>query len=52
MTGYTPGMKLRNSAKGVVVHEGRVLLTRCVDHTGDWYCCPAARRARLGLPGA
>ena len=40
VTGYTPGMKLRNSAKGVVVHEGRVLLTRCVDHTGDWYCCP------------
>ena len=34
------GVKLRNSAKGVVVHEGRVLLTRCVDHSGDWYCCP------------
>ncbi|MCB9893904.1 MAG: NUDIX domain-containing protein [Planctomycetes bacterium] len=33
-------MKLRNSAKGVVIHEGRVLLTRCVDDTGDWYCCP------------
>ena len=33
-------MKLRNSAKAVLVHEGRVLLTRCVDHSGDWYCCP------------
>lgn len=33
-------MKLRNSAKGVVVHDGRVLLTRCVDATGEWYCCP------------
>lgn len=33
-------VKLRNSAKGVIVHEGRVLLTRCVDQTGDWYCCP------------
>lgn len=33
-------VKLRNSAKGVIVHEGRVLLTRCVDQTGNWYCCP------------
>lgn len=33
-------MKLRNSAKAVVVHEGRVLLTRCRDHRGEWYCFP------------
>ena len=23
-----------------MIHDGRVLLTRCVDATGDWYCCP------------
>lgn len=33
-------MRLRNSAKGVIVQDGRVLLTRCVDHTGEWHCCP------------
>jgi ADP-ribose pyrophosphatase YjhB (NUDIX family) len=33
-------MKLRTSAKAVILHEGRVLLTRCVDATGEWYCCP------------
>lgn len=57
-------MKLRNSAKAVVVHDGRVLLTRCVDHTGEWYCFPgggqepgetladAARRECLEETGA
>jgi len=33
-------VKLRNSAKGVIVHDGRVLLTRCVDYSGEWHCCP------------
>jgi ADP-ribose pyrophosphatase YjhB (NUDIX family) len=33
-------MKLRTSAKAVILHEGRVLLTRCVDDRGEWYCCP------------
>jgi 8-oxo-dGTP diphosphatase len=33
-------MKIRNSAKCVVIERGRVLLTRCVDDRGEWFCCP------------
>jgi 8-oxo-dGTP diphosphatase len=33
-------MKIRNSAKCVVIEGGRVLLTRCVDDRGEWFCCP------------
>ncbi len=40
MSPYTTAMKLRNSAKGVIVRDGRVLLTRCVDGTGEWFCFP------------
>src|SRR5688572_28902730 len=33
-------MKIRNSAKCVVIDHARVLLTRCVDARGEWFCCP------------
>lgn len=57
-------MKLRNSAKGLVIHDGRLLLTRCEDASGTWYACPgggqrpdeslieAARRECLEETGA
>jgi ADP-ribose pyrophosphatase YjhB (NUDIX family) len=31
---------IRNSAKAVILHEGRVLLTRNSDHWGDFYLFP------------
>jgi 8-oxo-dGTP pyrophosphatase MutT (NUDIX family) len=33
-------MKVRNSAKCVVIEGSRVLLTRCVDARGEWFCFP------------
>jgi 8-oxo-dGTP diphosphatase len=33
-------MKIRNSAKCVVIDDERVLLTRCVDARGEWFCFP------------
>jgi 8-oxo-dGTP pyrophosphatase MutT (NUDIX family) len=33
-------MRIRNSAKCVVIDRGRVLLTRCVDARGEWFCFP------------
>lgn len=33
-------MKIRNSAKCVVMDGPRVLLTRCVDARGEWFCFP------------
>lgn len=31
---------IRNSAKAIIIHEGRVLLIRNQDATGNWYICP------------
>jgi 8-oxo-dGTP pyrophosphatase MutT (NUDIX family) len=33
-------MHIRNSAKAVVIKDGRVLLTRLRDERGVWYCFP------------
>lgn len=33
-------MRLRNSVKAVIVREGKVLLTKCLDGDGDFYLLP------------
>ena len=33
-------MPVRNSAKAIVLHEGRILVNRCVSRFGDYYALP------------
>src|SRR5688572_13592031 len=33
-------LRLRNSAKAIIIQDGAVLLCRCVDAEGDWYVLP------------